>query len=76
MTLTLQDHVAAVLADPLAAARSARQPLGFVGADLPPELALGSEHARNLGLGRDVGDAAHGPGGGEPGHASRQSKSR
>ena len=40
MTLTLQDHVAAVLADPLAAARSARQPLGFVGADLPPELAL------------------------------------
>jgi hypothetical protein len=40
MTLTLQQHVAAVLADPLAAARSAMQPIGFVGADLPPELAL------------------------------------
>lgn len=40
MTQTLQHLVEAVLADPLAAARSSAQPVGYVGADLPPELAL------------------------------------
>lgn len=40
MTLTLQQHLDAVLADPLAAARSSERPIGYVGADLPPELAL------------------------------------
>lgn len=42
MTQTLQQHVAAVLADPLAAARNTERAVGFVGADLPPELALAS----------------------------------
>lgn len=42
MTLTLQHHVAAVLADPLAAARNSQRPVGCVGYDLPPELALAS----------------------------------
>jgi hypothetical protein len=42
MTLILKQHLAAVLADPLAAARAASQPIGFVGTDMPPELALAS----------------------------------
>lgn len=40
MTLTLQQHVSAVLADPLAVARKTAQPVGYVGSDLPLELAL------------------------------------
>lgn len=42
MTLTLQQQVAAVLADPLAAARKAARPVACVGSDLPLELALAS----------------------------------
>ena len=40
MTLSFQEHITSVLADPLAAARQATDAVGFVGSDFPPELAL------------------------------------
>ena len=40
---TISNTLAPILADPLALARRSTQPLGYIGNDLPPDLALASE---------------------------------
>jgi len=43
MTRSFAETVSAVLADPLAAARASARAVGFVGGDVPPDLALASK---------------------------------